>query len=172
MDTIYSLSDMGGLGRTIGSATGNPDRTTAGAGAATAGDLVTFSEQGLALARTLTAASNATIASNAAAGATTASNAGTPIIAHSLGLGVSGDGSGDGTSKDMQSLKQMIENIKQQIQTVEKSSMGDKEKENKLSNLRSELAQAQQEYQKAVLDGVGGIPRSGTPAEGMGASLT
>ena len=93
-------------------------------------------------------------------------------MAHSLGLGVSDDGSGDGTSKDMQSLKKMIENIQQQIQTVEKSSLGRKEKENKLANLRSELARAQQEYQKAVLDGVGGIPRSGTPAQGMGSSLT
>lgn len=173
MDTILSLSGMDGLGRTIGGAAGNPDRPATGADAATAGDLVTFSAQARALARALPAASNATIASNAAMGGeAAASNAGTPRIVHSLGLGVTDDGSDGSDAKDLQSLTQMIQNIKDQIQTVEKSSLAQKEKENKLVNLRSELARAQEEYQKAVLDGVGGIPRTGTPAQGMGSSLT
>ena len=46
------------------------------------------------------------------------------------------------------------------------------EKKAKLFDLRTELARVEQEYQKASLNGVGGIPRSGTPAEGMGSSLT
>ena len=67
----------------------------------------------------------------------------------------------------------MIENIKEQISTVKQSGESKKEKEAKLVNLRDELARAQREYQKAVLDGAAGIPRvQGTRAEGMGSSLT
>lgn len=174
MDTLLSLSGMALGGQGIAGTAELAARTAASADANEgSGDVVTFSAQARALSRTLVVASNAALASNAsAAGGAIASNGGMPLPVHSLGLGVTDDGSDGSGAKDLQSLKQMIQNIKDQIQTVEKSSLSQKEKENKLMNLRSELARAQEEYQKAVLDGVGGIPRTGTPAQGMGSSLT
>jgi len=172
MDTLLSLSSTLFGGRTASVAT-TARTAVATAPGGLAGDTVVFSEQALALARTLVAASNAAVASNAGMTATAAvaSNAGAAAAGGSLGLGTH-ERNSVGASHGADSLKRMIKNIQAQITTVEHSAMSADEKKAKLFDLRSELARVQQEYQKAALNGVGGIPRSGTPAEGMGASLT
>lgn len=179
MDTllVVSGSALGGLAYGS-SATDRAQNTVSDTTGSLAGDTVTFSDEAQSLAQSMTLASNAAVASNAAlvgntagvSNAAVASNAGT---GHSLGLGVPDAGGGSGASENLQSLKDMIENIKKQIDSVKQSGESKKEKEAKLVNLRDELARAQREYQKAVLDGAPGIPRvQGTRAEGMGSSLT
>lgn len=182
MDTLLVVSGSALSGLAYGSSARDRAQNT---GSDTigllAGDTVTFSDEAQSLAQAMTPASNAALASNVAlvgntagvSNAAVASNAGTNRGAHGLGLGVSDGSGGSGASKDLESLKDMIENIKEQISTVKQSGESKKEKEAKLVNLRDELARAQREYQKAVLDGAAGIPRvQGTRAEGMGSSLT
>jgi hypothetical protein len=182
MDTLLVVSGSALSGLAYGSsARDRAQNTGSDTIGSLAGDTVTFSDEAQSLAQSMTPASNAALASNVAlvgnaagaGNAAVASNAGTDLGAHGLGLGVSDGSGGSGASKDLESLKDMIENIKEQISTVKQSGESKKEKEAKLVNLRDELARAQREYQKAVLDGVAGIPRvQGTRAEGMGSSLT
>ena len=92
MDTLLSLSNtlLGGQTASVAAAVRTAAATTAQGDLA--GDTATFSEQALALARTLVAASNAAVASNAGMTATAAvaSNAGTAATGNSLGLGTHG----------------------------------------------------------------------------------
>jgi hypothetical protein len=133
------------------------------------GDTVIFSAEGLAKA--------AAMASNAAAVSATAA-------ASNAGGGQSAQGQTFGAAKEadeeesqeanilLEALKSRVERLKEEIKEAGESALPQKEREAKLTTLRSELVEAQTAYLKAKLAAQGGKARGGSRAEGFAKSLT
>lgn len=81
------------------------------------------------------------------------------------------------STSSVETLKKLIEQLEQEIEEIEESDMPEKEKENKLSALRTELAQVQLEYAQALQEESGTVGSTllsglGSEAEGFANSLT
>ncbi len=81
------------------------------------------------------------------------------------------------SSSNVETLKKLIEQLEQEIKEIEESDEPKEEKEDKLSSLRTELAQLQLEYAQALEDESGTVGSTllsglGSEAEGFASSLT
>lgn len=135
--------------------TGIEATSTASQTSAVGGDIVTISEEGKALAASMSSTSQGYTAATEDAEESEDSS----------------------SSSTLETLKNLIEQLEKEIEEIEESEQPEEEKETKLSSLRTALVQAQLEYAQALEEEsgtVGGTLLSalGSEAEGYADSLT
>ncbi|MHC1790870.1 hypothetical protein [Solidesulfovibrio sp.] len=158
MDTLLPSVAGNSSGSPAATAASSASRSAAAAASGQdAGDTVTFSAEARAKAAAL------------------ASNAGAGIDARGQSFGAAKETKAEDSQEAnalLQALKSRVDKLKEEISSIEERGLPAKEREAKLSSLRSDLVEAQTAYYKAKTQAQGGKARGGSRAEGFASSLT